>query len=346
MSIILGNDDLAKYPFLEEAGKYIRETHFNLDDFDRSEFSHIIERAKKRIEYELIEGKVFTELEKYDIELFTFLVSLIIMKCIGIDSAVKKFSLFEAMRVERFLISDLLREKDLTKKNLLLSKIFKELFQLNVILDEKKTNLFKMKISDYLKRSNEFNEVEWKLINRAVYNGYVYLDGDETVRLIRSEIYKLMYNRIKDMSISQIPYQITVNANLITKKLYFLSNTSNQSNQVKDLPPCIKKALELLHNNENLPHSARFMLATYMMAIGKSVDEVILLFQNAPDYNEKITRYQVEHLAGKKGSQTKYSVPTCSKLANENLCYATNDCKGITNPVQFGRCKFKNEQRN
>lgn len=346
MSIILGNDDLAKYPFLEEAGKYIRETHFNLDDFDRSEFSHIIERAKKRIEYELIEGKVFTELEKYDIELFTFLVSLIIMKCIGIDSAVKKFSLFEAMRVERFLISDLLREKDLTKKNLLLSKIFKELFQLNVILDEKKTNLFKMKISDYLKRSNEFNEVEWKLINRAVYNGYVYLDGDETVRLIRSEIYKLMYNRIKDMSISQIPYQITVNANLITKKLYFLSNTSNQANQVKDLPPCIKKALELLHNNENLPHSARFMLATYMMAIGKSVDEVILLFQNAPDYNEKITRYQVEHLAGKKGSQTKYSVPTCSKLANENLCYATNDCKGITNPVQFGRCKFKNEQRN
>jgi DNA primase large subunit len=341
LSIILGNDDLAKYPFLEEAGKYIRETHFDLDDFDRSEFSHIIERAKKRIEYELIEGKVFTELEKYDIELFTFLVSLIIMKCIGIDSAVKKFSLFEAMRVERFLISDLLREKDLIKKNLLLSKIFKELFQLNVKLDDRKTNLFKIKISDYIKKSNGFNEVEWKLINRAVDNGYVYLDGDETVRLIRSEIYKLMYNRIKEMNISRIPYQIIVNAKLITKKL---SPTIKTSNQVKELPPCIKKALELLNNNENLPHSARFMLATYMLSIGKSVDEVILLFQNAPDYNEKITRYQVEHLAGIKGSQIKYSVPTCSKLANENLCYATNDCKGITNPVQFGR--FKNEQRN
>ncbi|MDF2738129.1 MAG: priB [Nitrososphaeraceae archaeon] len=245
------------------------------------------------------------------------------------------------MRVERFLISDLLREKDLIKKNLLLSKIFKELFQLNVKLDDRKTNLFKIKISDYIKKSNGFNEVEWKLINRAVDNGYVYLDGDETVRLIRSEIYKLMYNRIKEMNISRIPYQIIVNAKLITKKL---SPTIKTSNQVKELPPCIKKALELLNNNENLPHSARFMLATYMLSIGKSVDEVILLFQNAPDYNEKITRYQVEHLAGIKGSQIKYSVPTCSKLANENLCYATNDCKGITNPVQFGR--FKNEQRN
>jgi DNA primase large subunit len=343
LSIILGNEDLAKYPFLEEAGKFIRETHFDLDDLGRSEFSHIIERARKRIEYELIEGKVFTELEKYDIELFTFLVSLIIMKCIGIDSAVKKFSLFEAMRVERFLISDLLRERDLTKKNLLLSKIFRELFQLDVKLDDKKTNLFQMKIPDYLKRSSGFNEVEWKLINRAVDNGYVYLDGDETVRLIRSEIYKLMYNRIKEMSISQIPYQITVNAKLITNKLAPSVRTSPHSS---DLPPCIKKALELLDNNENLPHSARFMLATYMLYIGKSVDDVVLLFQKAPDYNEKITRYQVEHLAGKKGSQTKYSVPTCSKLANENLCYATHDCKGITNPVQFGRLKFKNEQRN
>jgi DNA primase large subunit len=95
--------------------------------------------------------------------------------------------------------------------------------------------------------------------------------------------------------------------------------------------------LELLNKSENLPHSARFMLATYMLSSGKSVEEIVLLFQNAPDFNEKITRYQVEHLAGKKGSHTKYSVPACSKLINENLCYATIDCKGITNPIQFGK---------
>ena len=58
MSIVLGTNDLAKYPFLEEAGQYIRETHLILDDFGGSEFTHIIERAKKRIELELIDGKV------------------------------------------------------------------------------------------------------------------------------------------------------------------------------------------------------------------------------------------------------------------------------------------------
>jgi DNA primase large subunit len=334
LSIILGKDDLAKYPFLEEAGTYIRESHFDLDDFNRPEFLHIIQRATKRVEFALIEGKVFIDLEKYDIELFTFLVSLIMMKYIDEDSAIKKFSLMEARRVERFLISDLLKEKDLRKKNLLIFKIFRELFQLDVELDPKKNNLFKMNISDYLQRATQFNEVEWKLINRAVDNGYVYLDGDETVRLIRSEIYKLLYNKIKNMNITKVPEQIKFHATLIKNKLTppikYLRHTT-------DFPPCIKKALELLNKSENLPHSARFMLATYMLSSGKSVDEVVLLFQNAPDFNEKITRYQVEHLAGKKGSQTKYSVPACSKLVNENLCYATIDCKGITNPIQFGR---------
>ncbi|MGZ5500552.1 MAG: DNA primase [Nitrososphaeraceae archaeon] len=334
LSIILGKDDLAKYPFLEEAGNYIRETHFDLDDFNRSEFLHIIERATKRIEFELIQGKVFIDLEKYDIELFTFLVSLIIMKYINEDSAIKKFSLFEAMRVERFLISDLSKERDLTKKNLLISKIFRELFHLDVELDPNNNNVFKMNISDYLQRATSFNEEEWKLIGRAVDNGYVYLDGDETVRLIRYEIYKLMYNRLKNMKITKIPDQIKLHATLIKNK--FLPAVKYTAT-ITDLPPCIKKALELLNKNENLPHSARFMLATYMLSAGKSVDEVVLLFQNAPDYNEKITKYQVEHLAGKKGSQTKYSVPACSKLVNENLCYATIDCKGITNPIQFGR---------
>jgi DNA primase large subunit len=256
------------------------------------------------------------------------------MNYIGEDSAIKKFSLLEAMRVERFLISDLVKEKELRKKNLLIFKIFRELFELDVELDPQKNNLFKMNVSDYLHRATQFNEVEWKLINRAVDNGYVYLDGDETVRLIRYEIYKLMYNKIKNMNITKIPDQIKLHATLIKNKL---TPPIKYVRRITAFPPCINKALELLNKSENLPHSARFMLATYMLSSGKSVEEIVLLFQNAPDFNEKITRYQVEHLAGKKGSQTKYSVPACSKLVNENLCYATIDCKGITNPIQFGK---------
>ena len=56
------------------------------------------------------------------------------------------------------------------------------------------------------------------------------------------------------------------------KSLYHLRLPRNATT---DYPPCIKHALEEMNNGENLPHSARLLLATYMLTIGKSVDYVI-----------------------------------------------------------------------
>ena len=335
MTIILGKDDIAKYPFLDEAANYIKETHFDLNEFDRPEFNHIIDRAQERIENVIFQGKIFLELEKYDIEVFTFLISLIMIKHINIENIFKKFSLFEAMRAEKFLVHDLNKNVDNKRKYELISKIFIDLFKFKIDFDPK-TSLFKIKIADYIKRAVLFHEQEWKLINRSVNNGLVYLDTDETVRLIRNELSKLIYNRIKSMNIPFIPEKIK------ERSYYLKERTTSYKPKnyiVTEYPPCVKNAYDLLKNGENLPHSARFMLATYMLAIGKSVQEIVTLFSTAPDYNEKITKYQVEHLAGEKGSHTKYSVPSCSKLSNEGLCYANSKCSGIMNPIQYGRIK-------
>jgi len=138
------------------------------------------------------------------------------------------------------------------------------------------------------------------------------------------------------MTLSTFPETIKIKADELRVKL--TPKYEYRMHRVTDYyPPCIRHALEVMNQGENLPHSARLMLATYMLAIGKSIDDIVILFHNAPDFNEKITRYQVEHLAGTKGSRTKYSVPSCEKLRNENLCFATEECNGIINPSQFGR---------
>ena len=321
MSIKLGTGDLAKYPFLNEASDYIRETHFDFGEFNRPEMRHIIDRAAERIEVEVTSGTIYEKLDKYEIEILTFLVALMMAKSMGVEPILKKHSLFEAMRAEKFLTEDLKKEKNEQRKRLLLFKIFGE--------------LFKVKVTDYLIRASHFHEQEWKLINRLVHKGYVYLDADETVRLIRSELSALIYNRVKSMALSTLPETIKAKVDELRPKI--ASNYEYRIHKVTDYPPCIEHALKVMNKGENLPHSARLMLATYMLAIGKSVDEVAALFHNAPDYNEKVTRYQVEHLAGIRGSHVKYSVPSCEKLRNENLCFATEKCNGITNPIQFGR---------
>jgi len=114
--IKLGTGDLAKYPFLNEASDYIRETRFDFEEFNRPEMKHIINRAAERIETELINGIIYQKLDKYEVEILTFLVMLMMAKSIGIGIILKKHSLFEAMRAERFLSEDLKKEKSEQKK--------------------------------------------------------------------------------------------------------------------------------------------------------------------------------------------------------------------------------------
>ena len=332
-SIKTGTGDLAKYPFLNEAGEYIRQSGFSWEELARSDMASIIERASERVETGAT-GSVFENLERYETEILTFLVSLIIVKSIGLEPVFRKFALAEARRAEKFLTEDLKKQNDLQKRSLF-SKIFEDLFRLKIGIAEEDKRLFKVRVSDYLSRSSHFHEQEWKLVNRLVSAGNVYLDADETVRLIRNELSVMIYERVRGMTLPTLPEAMQSRAEILRAKL--LPRFEYRPISVSDFPPCIKHALEVMGKGENLPHSARVMLATYMLAIGKPTDEIVGMFENAPDFNQKITRYQVEHLAGLKGSRTKYSVPSCEKLLNENLCFATEQCAGVINPVQFGR---------
>jgi DNA primase large subunit len=335
-NIRLGTGDFAKYPFLKEASEYIRLIQLDYEEFDRPEMKSIIERSAQRLEGEVNHGKLIDTLERYEIEVLTFLVCLMMVKCIGIDTISKRHSLFEALRAERLLSADLKKERNEDRRQLLISKIFVELFGVRVEIDEDDHRLFKVKVNDYLARASKFHEQEWKLINRSVHKGYVYLDADETVRLIRNELSTLIYNRINEMNLSAMPKSVKLKLLGIAPKFgrdYYRANIQT----ISGYPPCVKHAIDEMSKGENLSHSARILLATYMLSIGKNIDEIASLFHTAPDYDEKITRYQIEHLAGKKGSGTKYFVPSCEKVINENLCFATKECAGIVNPFQFGR---------
>ena len=124
--------------------------------------------------------------------------------------------------------------------NKILASITRVLFKINVDLDSKDNNLFKVRVTDYLTRAPNFHEEEWKLINRLVHNGYVYLDADETVRLIRSELTSLIYSRVKTMTLSFLASSIAFQTFLLdtgsipvvgsSKKTIFGSPISEMAN--------------------------------------------------------------------------------------------------------------------
>ena len=340
--ITLGQDELAKYPFLANAGQYLKDKGFTLEQFGSDpDLKLIVDKAVHRIEV-AADGKIY----KSDIvdahaakdaslprEVFSFLLAVVLLKLSGMNTLIKRFALAEARRAEKYLEKDLV---NISERDDLAIEILRDLFYMNV---KKHDENFVIPASDYLKHAVSFHEREWKLVNRRVERGLVFLTPHETVRLVRKELGNYINSKIHNATIptmSDAFKEPVKRLNSIAKKFPTTIVSSTE------YPPCIKHAIEVLEKEENLSHSGRFMLGTFLLGRGQSVEQIAPLFKNAPDYNEKVTLYQLNHLAGSSGSRTEYVCPSCEKLKRQDLCYIIPECDGIINPIQFGKKKTIN----
>ena len=336
--INLGTDEIVKYPFLAEAGKYLSDKGFSLEQFGTDpDLKRIVSMAFNRIQV-AADGKIYnsnssTNDSSLPMEVFSFLIAVILLKLTGMHTLIRRFSLAEARRSERFLEKDLSNHKDKTKEHLAL-QILHDLFSITI---QKQDDDFIIPISNYLKHSINFHEREWKLINRKVNSGHVYLTSHETVRLVRKEIDLYISSKINS---ANTPTMIEGFQEYVDKLRILAKKFEVKVVESSEYPPCIKHAIEVLEKGENLSHSGRFMLATFLLARGQQVEQIAPLFKNAPDYNEKVTLYQLNHLSGK-NSTTEYKCPSCEKLKSQDLCFAIPECDNIINPIQFGRKRVR-----
>ena len=336
--IKLGPVEIAKYPFVEDAGSYIRDIGFTLDmlgtDPDMRVF---IDTAMKRIRT-AADGGVYEILpdapdkRRIMIETLSFLVAVILLKLCGMQTLVRRFALAEARRAEKNLEVDLrIYPAD---KFELAKRLIGDLFSVNI---ERVDDDLLVPVQDYLIRAANFHEREWNLVNRRVSKGQVHLTRHEAVRLLRREIDSYIQEKIRSAKIPvmQIGFEAPV-AELVEISKKFASETVQVSGEH---PPCIKHAIEILEKGENLPHSGRFMLATFLLNRGQNVEQIAPLFKNAPDYNERTTMYQLRNLSGVSGG-TKYKCPSCEKIKSQDMCFANEKCDGIFTPLHFGRKKI------
>ena len=339
--LALGQDEIAKYPFIADAGQYLKDKGFSLEQFGTDpDLKQLIDKAYDRI-LVAADGKIYnSDLDGDHVskeaalprEVFSFLLAIVLLKLSGMHTLIKRFALAEARRAEKYLEKDLANISDETKKELAI-RIIGDLFSVQV---EKLNDYFVISVSDYLKHSINFHEREWKLINRRVENGHVFLSPHETVRLIRKELGTYINSKIIN---AKTPTMIPGFENSVNKLVLLSKKFTTYTVTTGEYPPCIKHAIDVLEKGENLPHSGRFMLAAFLLSKGQTVQQIAPLFKNAPDYNERVTLYQLNHLAGTSGSGTQYSCPSCEKLKTQSLCFAIPECDGIINPLQFGRKK-------
>ncbi|MBM3897618.1 MAG: hypothetical protein FJ358_03725 [Thaumarchaeota archaeon] len=330
-TVELDSETLAKYPFMQEAGDYIGRLEFDISELTKSENAKIVQRAKERILEAIKKAKISKEITNIEIEILSFPLALAFVKATGLELLMSRYAFAEAVRVESFLESE---------KIPIITLIFQRVTGTSPEVLSGNSFEFRIPVIEYLKRATYFHTPEWKLVNRVVENGNIYIRKSELIRLIREEIKNLIHNKLHMLSSFKIPHEFQSIVEELVRSSPTPTNTTEKITITPDkYPPCLVKALDLLQTGQNIPHYGRFLMTTFLLSVGKNVNDIVQLYPKVPDFNEKITRYQVEHIAGLRGGRTRYKVPSCRTLATHNFCFRTQSCGTIMNPLQFASQK-------
>jgi DNA primase large subunit len=207
---------------------------------------------------------------------------------------------------------------------------------------------FRVGFGFYLKNAAHMHGSEWKLVNQIMDKGMVYLNKDKVVRLLQEEVKSRVEKRLDVSEIKNLPAEITS----IAEELAKLAGAI-MGQEIEEMPkvvvqgafpPCINALYADASQAHHLSHIGRFTLTSFMINIGMTPEGLNDMFKTFSDYNERLTRYQIEHIAGERGSGTKYTCPQCSVLQTHGVCKNKDElCRRIYHPLKY--YKRKTEQK-
>jgi DNA primase large subunit len=304
----------AKYPFLSSATPLLRTYHItNLPQEVRARAQERVLEAKERGE-----RGVLPKLDNPWVELLSFPLSRALALYVEDDWLRRRWALAEAARVERLLHCE--------SDEVLLYVINDLGLKTRKIEDGK----WVMHFSQYLHLSRRLGtEPRWKLVNRLMDKGLVTLTQPEVIRLVREWLYD-SFTQTKPLPTNWYPEE----AKAVKEALQKRAAKTVASAPSKEWAPCM---VALRNRVADIGHFGLFALAAYMAQKGYEVKEIVDVLRVRSDFDEKIARYQVEHIAGQRGSRVKYRPPSCQSMKTHGLCIEDGKhCpNNIKNPTQY-----------
>ena len=329
----LSSEDFAKYPFLKQASKQIEDLQFRIETLPSEK--PIFERAQNRVEKAIFEVNTGKPIRDKRSEISSFAAALILVIATKNSWIKKRY----ALSVAKTAHAQMLGENK--------GKIFAIAQDFDWDIEEGAFGKdFRIGFDFYLKNAAHMHDSEWKLINQIMDNGRVYLNKDKIVRLLQEEVKNRIEKRLDVAEIRNLPPEITVIAEGLVK-----SAQEIMGQEIEDIPkvvvqaafpPCINAIYEAALSTHHLSQIERFTLTSFLLNIGMSSDKVSEFYKSFSDYNERLTRYQIEHIAGERGSGTRYIPPQCSVLQTHGLCRGRDVlCRRIYHPLAYYKRKQK-----
>jgi DNA primase large subunit len=334
---------LSDFPFLKEIRDYVVSTGLRLEDFEAAE--DVVKEAVKRVENALKPWRGFHEdvQKPYHVKVFAHPLAMALVAMLDSSFSRRRFAAYEAERYAAMLKA--MREG----QRQALYYIAVNVLSLR-IREGSPPHDFWIRFDDYLKLSAELNEPRFKLVNRILDRGFVGVKRPEMITLVKNGLERLILERLERMGRLEPPDFLRPYVEGLRKLLEAQRQAAGISLtplNPESWPPCMQALRNRLLAGEPVSHFGNFTLAAFMLRIGVGVDDVISMYSQRGDFDPRIARYQVEHIAGLKGSRTKYSVPRCATIQSHGLCVEEGRlCGGVKSPMQFYRRRARVLGRN
>ncbi len=333
-------EDQARYPFLKEASSFVER--FSLGLKELADYPGVVSRAMEWASCGL-EGQIFiTDPKDPETDILAYPLALAFIYGLKKEWAVNRFATSEQKRYDGLLRL----EPDEKLARMAKEGFGWELERLHLSVEEKRFD-FAMGVREYLDVAPHFHSSEWKLVNRYVQGGRVYIKKSEAARLLSGAVKNKIVKRASEEEIKkfEVPPVFDRQMEGLRAMAAKRGQVYEEGQVMVDLaearPPCIVAIINDLSAGKSLSHMARFALTAFMINIGKSVDDVLLLFSNVADFDAGKARYQVEHIAGQIGSKTKYSTPKCDVLRSFGLCVNPDRlCEEVWHPLIYYRARL------
>lgn len=203
---------------------------------------------------------------------------------------------------------------------------------------------YRIPIESYVQASAKLEGEQTSLSNMLVTDGEVYVSHS----ILLSVLEKLVYADIMENLPVDVPEEMSDNLKVQdavdvirhTIDEQYFTYEIDEVNEER-FPPCIKVLLDKTRKGESLEHNARFALASFLVNIGMTTDEILELFGGVPDFVEDTTRYQINHIRGEVGN-TEYTSPSCATMVTQGLCVNKDDlCEHINHPLSYYRIRLQ-----
>ena len=341
MQALLTKLDYAKFPFTTEASSYIKSRNIDPSELTRPELIPILERAMERIREGVFGGKIAADLTQEDVDILAYPTALMLISSVGDDRTRRRYALAEAKRAY-----DLLRYENPEK----LLQIAVGSFGWDAKLVERDVGdthfEFALHFTFYIRNAARIHDLRWKLVNRVLTEGYVLLPREDFARLLEEEVQSRVLEKTSGATV-ELPKGLAervepLSTMLRARSQHLAADEMPHAVMASAMPPCMKNLLSLLQTSKHISHMGRFAMAAFLLNIGTNEEDLLKMFKAFSDFDERIARYQVEHIAGKRGSRRKYTAPNCATMRTHGVCVNPDElCATITHPLSYYRKKAR-----